>query len=128
MRCPDASLKALTHGLRRHSVQAQPGYAHQHDVRRHEKPLCSDLSGIISRFVVLLLCYGMMVVMAERSRMPWQEIRHLKAAKAARDQELLEAQKQLEAERFQVEELERNLLSQVGPSAAHTCTSLLIST
>ncbi len=47
----------------------------------------------------------------------WQEIRHLKAAKAARDQELAEAQKQLEAERFQVEELERNLLSQVGPSA-----------
>ncbi len=48
--------------------------------------------------------------------MPWQEIRHLKAAKAARDQELAEAQKQLEAERFQVEELERNLLSQVGPA------------
>lgn len=43
-----------------------------------------------------------------------QEIRHLKAAKAARDQELGEAIKQLEAERFQVEELERNLLSQVS--------------
>lgn len=43
-----------------------------------------------------------------------QEIRHLRAAKAARDQELAEAQKQLEAERFQVEELERNLLSQVS--------------
>jgi hypothetical protein len=43
-----------------------------------------------------------------------QEIRHLKAAKAARDQELGEAFRQLEAERFQVEELERNLLSQVS--------------
>ena len=50
------------------------------------------------------------------------------AAKAARDQELLEAQKQLEAERFQVEELERNLLSQVAPSAAHPCNSILRST
>ena len=55
--------------------------------------------------------------------MPWQEIRHLKAAKAARDQELAEAQKQLEAERFQGEELERNLLSQVSTSVTQCITA-----
>ena len=58
-------------------------------------------------------------IATEETYMAWQEIRHLKAAKAARDQELAEAQKQLEAERFQVEELERNLLSQVGPQPLH---------
>ena len=42
-----------------------------------------------------------------------QEIRHLKAAKTARDQELADALKQLDAERAQVQELERSLLSQV---------------
>lgn len=48
-----------------------------------------------------------------------QEIRHLKAARAARDQELAEAQRQLEAERTQTEELERNLLSQVQYQLYH---------
>ena len=57
--------------------------------------------------------------MTEQSAHAAQEIRHLKAARAARDQELAEAQKQLEAERCQVEELERNLLSQVGPALTH---------
>lgn len=66
----------------------------------------------------------MVEMVAEHSHMPLQEIRHLKAAKAARDQELAEAEKQLEAERFQVEELERNLLSQVGPSAADSLKHL----
>ena len=46
-----------------------------------------------------------------------QKIRHLKAAKSARDQELADALKQLDAERAQVQELERSLLSQV-----HTLT------
>ena len=47
-----------------------------------------------------------------------QEIRHLKAAKAARDQELADALKQLDAERAQVQELERSLLSQVRATRA----------
>lgn len=54
------------------------------------------------------------MVIRSKGLLVLQEIRHLKAAKAARDQELGEAIKQLEAERFQVEELERNLLSQVS--------------
>ncbi len=54
--------------------------------------------------------------MPERPCALAQEIRHLKAAKAARDQELADALKQLDAERAQVQELERSLLSQVRTS------------